>query len=94
MLYSCNKSISAAEFPNEASIDGIAEHDMIKVLANTSIKPLACSYFATLSGNTDSQLHHTSQIPGDQSDDEVDSDEEEWEEEPLRDMHKVKIRLF
>ncbi|CAH3109010.1 unnamed protein product [Pocillopora meandrina] len=81
--------LSGIEFPNEASIDGIAEHDMIKVLANTSIKPLACSYFATLSGNTDSQLHHTSQIPGDQSEDEVDSDEEEWEEEPLRDMHKI-----
>ena len=67
---------------------------MIKVLANTSIKILACSYFAALSGNTDSQLHHTSQIPGDQSEDEADSDEEEWEEEPLRDMHKVEIRLF
>lgn len=67
---------------------------MIKVLANTSIKPLACSYFAALSRNTDSQLHHTSQIPGDRSEDEVDSDEEEWEEEPLRDMQKVEITLF
>ena len=64
---------------------------MIKVLASSSIQYSACSSFAALSGNTDLQLHPSSQRTDDQSEDEINSDEEEWEEEPLKYLLTVKI---
>ena len=50
-----------AEFP--VSIGNLGKHDTIKSLANTSISYSACSSFAALSGNTDLQLHSSSQTP-------------------------------
>ena len=61
---------------------------MIKVLANSSVQYSACSSFAALSGNTDLQLQNTSQRTDDQSEDE------EWEEEPLKYLLTVKIDPF
>ena len=82
--------ISIAEFPKKASTDDIDENDMIKVLANSSIQYSACSSFAALSGNTEFQLHPSSQRTDDQSEDEVNSDEDECEEEPLKYLLTVK----
>ncbi|CAH3109026.1 unnamed protein product [Pocillopora meandrina] len=76
--------LSGIEFPKKASTDDIDENDMIKVLANSSIQYSACSSFAALSGNTEFQLHPSSQRTDDQSEDEVNSDEDECEEEPLK----------
>ncbi|XP_022803066.1 probable ATP-dependent RNA helicase DDX60 [Stylophora pistillata] len=73
--------LSGIEFPKKASIDDIDEHDMIKVLANSSIQYSACSSFAALSGNTDFWLHPSSCK---KTDDEANSGEEEEEEEPLK----------
>ena len=52
-----------AEFPDKASIGDLDKHDTIKSLANTCISYSACSSFAALSGNTDLQLHSSSQTP-------------------------------
>ncbi|CAH3109016.1 unnamed protein product [Pocillopora meandrina] len=76
--------LSGIEFPKKASIDDIDENDMIKVLANSSIQYSACSSFAALSGNTEFQLHPSSQRTNGQSEDEVNSDEDECDEEPLK----------
>ncbi|CAH3109024.1 unnamed protein product [Pocillopora meandrina] len=76
--------LSGIEFPTKASTDDIDDNDMIKVLANSSVQYSACSSFAALSGNTDLQLQNTSQRTDDQSEDEFNSDDEEWEEEPLK----------
>ena len=67
---------------------------MIKVLANSSVQYSACSSFAALSGNTDLQLQSTSQRTDDQSEDEFNSDDEEWKEEPLKYLLTVKIDPF
>ena len=90
MIAEYSRTISVAEFPKKASIDDIDENDMIKVLANSSIQYSACSSFAALSGNTEFQLHPSSQRTNDQSEDEVNSDEDECEEEPLKYLLTVK----
>ena len=64
---------------------------MIKVLMSSSIQYSACSSFAALSGNTDLQLQNTGQRTDDQSEDEFNSDDDEWEEEPLKYLLTVKI---
>ena len=86
--------ISLAEYPTKASTDDIDDNDMIKVLANSSVQYSACSSFAALSGNTDLQLQNTSQRTDDQSEDEFNSEDEEWEEEPLKYLRTVKIDPF
>ncbi|XP_078360874.1 putative ATP-dependent RNA helicase DDX60 isoform X2 [Oculina patagonica] len=53
--------LSAIDFPDQASITDLGEHDAIKSLARSSILYSACSSFAALSGNTDLQLHSTNQ---------------------------------
>ncbi|KAJ7386940.1 putative ATP-dependent RNA helicase ddx60 [Desmophyllum pertusum] len=54
--------LSGIEFPDQASIAGdLAEHDIIKSLARSSILYSACSSFTALSGNSDLQLHSSSQ---------------------------------